>query len=75
MAFLPIAYPYSCSGTTFYFQLAVFANDGTVVISPGGTEMGQVGVFNIKVQEFFLKNGPFSVSFSLFLSAANGRST
>ena len=41
---MPIAYPYSCAGTTFYFQLSVFANDGSVAISHGGTEMGQVRV-------------------------------
>ena len=42
ISIVPMAYPQGSGGATFYFQLAIYAEDGSIAITCGAVELGQV---------------------------------
>ena len=42
MSMVPMIYNHWCGGTQFYFQMSIYQGDGTIAISCGAIEMGQV---------------------------------
>jgi xanthine dehydrogenase/oxidase len=42
LSLVPMLYVQDSANSTFYFQLTIYRGDGTIAISHGGVEMGQV---------------------------------
>ena len=46
LSMIPMLYPQTSGGALFYFQMNIFSGDGSISITCGAVEMGQVSYYD-----------------------------